>query len=74
MATRRQEDPPRLPSSPLMPEVGRDLASTLEKHFFLGLPFDEIARQLRVSARTVKTRLFNGQCVVAPGTLAQNTT
>src|SRR5271168_3351441 len=29
MATRRQEDPPRLPSSPLMPEVGHDLASSL---------------------------------------------
>src|SRR5271154_6610397 len=29
MATRRQEDPPRLPSSPLMPEVGHDLAASL---------------------------------------------
>src|SRR5271169_4944898 len=29
MATRRQEDPPRLPSSPLMPEAGHDLASSL---------------------------------------------
>jgi RNA polymerase sigma-70 factor, ECF subfamily len=29
MATRRQEDPPRLPSSPLMPEAGQDLASSL---------------------------------------------
>jgi DNA-directed RNA polymerase specialized sigma24 family protein len=54
MATRRQEDPPRLPSSPLMPEVGRDLAATLEIHFFLGLPFDESAQQLRVSTRVVK--------------------
>src|ERR1700733_2262073 len=29
MATRRQEDPSRLPSSPLMPEAGHDLASSL---------------------------------------------
>jgi RNA polymerase sigma-70 factor, ECF subfamily len=29
MATRREEDPPRLPSSPLMPEAGHDLASSL---------------------------------------------
>jgi RNA polymerase sigma-70 factor (ECF subfamily) len=29
MATRRQEDPPRLPSSPLMPEAGHDLALSL---------------------------------------------
>jgi RNA polymerase sigma-70 factor, ECF subfamily len=29
MATRRQEDPPRLPSSPLVPEAGHDLASSL---------------------------------------------
>jgi RNA polymerase sigma-70 factor (ECF subfamily) len=29
MATRRQEDPPRLPSSPLMPEAGQDFASGL---------------------------------------------
>src|SRR5271170_852928 len=29
MATRRQEDPPRLPSSPLTPEPGHDLASSL---------------------------------------------
>ena len=29
MATRRQEDPPGLPSSPLMPEGGHDLASSL---------------------------------------------
>ena len=29
MATRRQEDPPRLPSSPSMPEAGHDLASSL---------------------------------------------
>jgi hypothetical protein len=31
MATRRQEDPPRLPSSPLTPEIGHDLASSLYK-------------------------------------------
>jgi RNA polymerase sigma factor (TIGR02999 family) len=29
MATRRQEDPARLPSSPLMPEGGHDLAQSL---------------------------------------------
>src|SRR5271156_2393500 len=29
MVTRRQEDPSRLPSSPLMPEAGHDLASSL---------------------------------------------
>ena len=29
MATRRQEDPPRLPSSPLVPEPGHDLATSL---------------------------------------------
>jgi eukaryotic-like serine/threonine-protein kinase len=29
MATRRQEDPPRLPSSPLMPEAGHDPTSSL---------------------------------------------
>jgi RNA polymerase sigma-70 factor (ECF subfamily) len=29
MATRRQEDPPGLPSSPSMPEAGHDLASSL---------------------------------------------
>jgi RNA polymerase sigma-70 factor (ECF subfamily) len=29
MATRRQENPARLPSSPLMPEAGQDLASSL---------------------------------------------
>jgi len=29
MAVRRQEEPPRLPSSPLMPEPGHDLASSL---------------------------------------------
>jgi RNA polymerase sigma-70 factor (ECF subfamily) len=31
MATRRQEDPPRLPSSPSTPEAGHDLTSTLYK-------------------------------------------
>jgi RNA polymerase sigma-70 factor (ECF subfamily) len=29
MATRRQDDPPRLPSSPLVPEAGHDLAASL---------------------------------------------
>jgi RNA polymerase sigma-70 factor, ECF subfamily len=29
MATRRQEEPPSLPSSPLLPEAGHDLASSL---------------------------------------------
>ena len=29
MATRRQEDPPRLPSSPLVPEADHDLATSL---------------------------------------------
>jgi RNA polymerase sigma-70 factor, ECF subfamily len=31
MATRRQEDPQRLPSSPSMPEAGHDITSTLYK-------------------------------------------